>query len=142
MEDMRNELNLARERIRELEQRVYELRIESDSFEGKLKNVLAIDWMQILDNWSDVNEEFKARARKVLDGLMPRELKVIKMRYGIDYDHKYKTAEIARDFCVTQARIRQIEVKAKRRLQHPSRRLFFNTAQTALLREKLKFLID
>ncbi len=51
--------------------------------------------------------------------LTPREEKVLRMRFGIglNTDHTYE--EIGLDFQVTRERVRQIEQKALRKLQHP-----------------------
>jgi len=58
---------------------------------------------------------------KVLNTLNPREAMVLKMRYGL-IDGKAKTLEeVGQYFNVTRERIRQIEVKALRKLRHPSR---------------------
>ncbi|HAA84810.1 MAG TPA: RNA polymerase sigma factor RpoD [Kosmotogaceae bacterium] len=58
---------------------------------------------------------------QVLDTLSPREAMVLKMRYGL-LDGKTKTLEeVGQFFNVTRERIRQIEVKALRKLRHPSR---------------------
>ncbi len=58
---------------------------------------------------------------KVLKTLNPREAMVLKMRYGL-LDGKAKTLEeVGQYFNVTRERIRQIEVKALRKLRHPSR---------------------
>ena len=65
--------------------------------------------------------------------LSPREEKVIKMRFGIDVASEHTLEEVGKDFSVTRERIRQIEVKALRKLRHPSRskklRAFFETAE-------------
>jgi|UniRef100_A0A7V3RE97 RNA polymerase primary sigma factor len=58
---------------------------------------------------------------KVLNTLSQREAMVLKMRYGL-IDGKAKTLEeVGQYFNVTRERIRQIEVKALRKLRHPSR---------------------
>ncbi|BBE30889.1 RNA polymerase sigma factor SigA [Tepiditoga spiralis] len=58
---------------------------------------------------------------KILDTLQPKEATVLKMRYGL-LDGKIKTLEeVGQFFNVTRERIRQIEVKALRKLRHPSR---------------------
>ena len=58
---------------------------------------------------------------KVLETLRPKEAAVLKMRYGL-LDGKMKTLEeVGAFFNVTRERIRQIEVKALRKLRHPSR---------------------
>ena len=59
--------------------------------------------------------------RKVLGSLTPREEKVLRMRFGIGEKYDHTLEEVGEDFEVTRERIRQIEVKALRKLRHPSR---------------------
>lgn len=67
------------------------------------------------------NADLKERVREVLKTLTPREEKVLKMRFGIDVASEHTLEEVGKDFSVTRERIRQIEVKALRKLRHPSR---------------------
>jgi RNA polymerase primary sigma factor len=61
-------------------------------------------------------------AGDVLQTLSPREEKVIRLRFGMDTEGRERTLEeVGEDFKVTRERIRQIEVKALRKLRHPSR---------------------
>jgi RNA polymerase primary sigma factor len=61
-------------------------------------------------------------AGDVLQTLSPREEKVIRLRFGLDTEGRERTLEeVGEDFQVTRERIRQIEVKALRKLRHPSR---------------------
>jgi RNA polymerase primary sigma factor len=61
-------------------------------------------------------------ADDVLQTLSPREEKVIRLRFGLDTEGRERTLEeVGEDFQVTRERIRQIEVKALRKLRHPSR---------------------
>ena len=61
-------------------------------------------------------------AGDVLQTLSPREEKVIRLRFGLDSEGRERTLEeVGEDFQVTRERIRQIEVKALRKLRHPSR---------------------
>jgi len=52
--------------------------------------------------------------------LTPREEKVLRMRFGIglDTDHTYE--EVGLEFSVTRERVRQIEQRALRKMQHPN----------------------
>ena len=61
------------------------------------------------------------QTRKVLATLTPREEKVLRMRFGIGEKSDHTLEEVGQDFAVTRERIRQIEAKALRKLQHPSR---------------------
>jgi RNA polymerase primary sigma factor len=67
------------------------------------------------------SNDLKERVREVLKTLTPREEKVLKMRFGIDVALEHTLEEVGKDFSVTRERIRQIEVKALRKLRHPSR---------------------
>ena len=59
---------------------------------------------------------------EVLNTLTDPEKEIIRMRYGIGYDDSYTLEEVGRKFRLSRERIRQIEVKALRMLQHPSRK--------------------
>ncbi len=59
--------------------------------------------------------------KDILDGLTPREAKVLRMRFGIEMNTDHTLEEVGKQFDVTRERIRQIEAKALRKLQHPSR---------------------
>ena len=65
--------------------------------------------------------DLKKRVREILKTLTPREEKVLKMRFGIDVASEHTLEEVGKDFSVTRERIRQIEVKALKKLRHPSR---------------------
>lgn len=53
--------------------------------------------------------------------LTPREEKVVRMRYGIGEPTQYSLEEIGQRFNLTRERIRQIELKAIRKLRHTKR---------------------
>ncbi|MCC7397117.1 MAG: RNA polymerase sigma factor RpoD [Planctomycetes bacterium] len=77
-------------------------------------------------------EMLKERIESVLSTLTFREREIIKLRYGIGDGYTYTLEEVGRIFRVTRERVRQIEAKAVRKLQHPvrARRLggFFDSA--------------
>jgi RNA polymerase primary sigma factor len=66
-------------------------------------------------------EMLKERIEKVLGTLTFREREIIKLRYGIGDGYTYTLEEVGRIFRVTRERVRQIEAKAVRKLQHPVR---------------------
>jgi RNA polymerase primary sigma factor len=57
----------------------------------------------------------------ILASLTPREEKVVRMRYGIGEPTQYSLEEIGNRFNLTRERIRQIELKALRKLRHVKR---------------------
>jgi len=63
----------------------------------------------------------REQIEKILPTLVPREEKVIRMRFGLDDDCPLTLEEVGREFGVNRERIRQIEAKALRKLRHPSR---------------------
>ncbi|RME04158.1 MAG: RNA polymerase sigma factor RpoD [Planctomycetota bacterium] len=67
------------------------------------------------------HEMLKDKLEKVLDTLTFREREIIKLRYGIGDGYTYTLEEVGRIFKVTRERVRQIEAKAVRKLQHPVR---------------------
>ncbi len=66
-------------------------------------------------------EMLRGRIEKVLKTLSYREREIIKLRYGLGDGYSYTLEEVGHIFKVTRERIRQIEAKAVRKLQQPSR---------------------
>ncbi len=64
----------------------------------------------------------REKIQSVLGTLSYREREIIKLRYGIGDGYTYTLEEVGRIFNVTRERVRQIEAKAVRKLQHPVRR--------------------
>ena len=67
------------------------------------------------------NEMLKDKIENVLRTLTYREREIIKLRYGLGDGYTYTLEEVGRIFKVTRERVRQIEAKAVRKLQHPVR---------------------
>ena len=65
----------------------------------------------------------RQRINDVLKTLTYREREILKLRYGIGDRYTYTLEEVGRIFKVTRERVRQVESKAIRKLQHPVRRL-------------------
>ena len=63
----------------------------------------------------------RERIEDVLQGLSLREREVVKFRFGIGRDTTYTLEELGKKFKVTRERIRQIEIRALKKLQHPTR---------------------
>ncbi|MBI2823831.1 MAG: sigma-70 family RNA polymerase sigma factor [Planctomycetia bacterium] len=63
----------------------------------------------------------KKRIAEVLDELNYREREILRLRYGLADGYSYTLEEVGQIFSVTRERVRQIEAKAVRKLQHPTR---------------------
>jgi RNA polymerase primary sigma factor len=68
-----------------------------------------------------VYTSLKSVTSEILEGLTPREAKVLRMRFGIEMNTDHTLEEVGKQFDVTRERIRQIEAKALRKLRHPTR---------------------
>jgi len=66
-------------------------------------------------------EMLKDKIRQVLGTLTYREREIVKLRYGLGDGQTYTLEEVGKMFNVTRERVRQIEAKAVRKLQHPVR---------------------
>jgi len=71
---------------------------------------------------SATNDMLRQRINDVLKTLTYREREILKLRYGIGDGYTYTLEEVGRIFKVTRERVRQVESKAIRKLQHPVRR--------------------
>jgi len=71
---------------------------------------------------SAAGEMIRTRINDVLKTLTYREREIIKLRYGVGDGYTYTLEEVGRIFKVTRERVRQVESKAIRKLQHPVRR--------------------
>ena len=63
----------------------------------------------------------RQRIEQLLKTLSYREREILKLRYGIGDGYTYTLEEVGRIFKVTRERVRQVEAKAIRKLQHPVR---------------------
>ncbi len=67
-----------------------------------------------------VHADLKGKIREILKSLTERESRILEMRYGLVDGREHTLEEVGDRFRVTRERIRQIELKAIRKLQHPS----------------------
>ena len=113
LEETRRVLNISRHPI-SLDRPVGE---SEDSYFG--------DFIEDSSTESPVNtatqEMLKDKIDSVLKTLTYREREIIKLRYGLGDGYTYTLEEVGRIFKVTRERVRQIEAKAVRKLQHPVR---------------------
>ena len=73
----------------------------------------------------DDSVKYRTTFTEVIKNVLPtlpfREREILKLRYGIGTDHNYTLEEVGKVFKVTRERVRQIEARAIRLLQHPVR---------------------
>ena len=67
------------------------------------------------------NELLREKIEALLKTLTYREREIIRLRYGLGDGYTYTLEEVGRIFKVTRERVRQIEAKAVKKLQHPVR---------------------
>ena len=68
-----------------------------------------------------MHKMLKDKIEQVLKSLTYREREIIRLRYGLGDGYSYTLEETGRIFKVTRERIRQIESKALKKLQHHTR---------------------
>ncbi|MEM7812869.1 MAG: RNA polymerase sigma factor RpoD [Planctomycetota bacterium] len=83
------------------------------------------DFIEDHSSDSPVNAATQEMLKDKIDGVLKtltyREREIIKLRYGLGDGYTYTLEEVGRIFKVTRERVRQIEAKAVRKLQHPVR---------------------
>lgn len=67
------------------------------------------------------NESLKEKIEILFKDLTIREQEVLRLRYGLNDGHVYTLEQIGKIFSITRERVRQIEAKAMKKLQHPTR---------------------
>ena len=90
------------------------------SEEKELKDVI-IDEKSVSPFKTLENSETSSRIEEVLSTLTDREEKIIRMRFGIGVSMEHTLEEVGKHFNLTRERIRQIEIKALKKLRHPAR---------------------
>ncbi|MEA3452114.1 MAG: RNA polymerase sigma factor RpoD/SigA [Bacteroidota bacterium] len=81
----------------------------------------SITLLDILSNKNTMLKEEKDSVKYIINNLLQvlhdRDCKIIKMYYGISYQHKYTLDEIAKELGLTRERIRQLKTKAMYKLK-------------------------
>jgi RNA polymerase primary sigma factor len=67
------------------------------------------------------HSSLKSRIAQVLESLDYREREILRLRYGLADGYTYTLEDVGKVFSITRERVRQIENKALRALQHPTR---------------------
>ena len=66
-------------------------------------------------------QTLKEQIHEAMQTLNYREREILKLRYGLADGYAYTLEEVGKIFQVTRERVRQIESKAVKKLQHPQR---------------------
>ncbi|MFA6066266.1 MAG: RNA polymerase sigma factor RpoD [Candidatus Babeliaceae bacterium] len=122
--ELAKELNIDEKKIKNII-KISKEPISLETPVGESEDAFIKDFIENENDFSPADtvasSDLKERVREVLKSLTPREEKVLKMRFGIDVASEHTLEEVGKDFGVTRERVRQIEVKALRKLRHPSR---------------------
>jgi RNA polymerase primary sigma factor len=68
-----------------------------------------------------LHQEMQRKISKVILSLTPKQQEIIVKRFGLENESEHTLEELGQQFGLTRERIRQVEVKAIRKLQHPVR---------------------
>lgn len=124
IEEMSREANISIEETRRV-MKISKHPISLDRPVGESEDSYFGDFIEDESAESPVNaatqEMLKDKIEQVLKTLTYREREIIKLRYGLGDGYTYTLEEVGRIFKVTRERVRQIEAKAVRKLQHPVR---------------------
>jgi RNA polymerase primary sigma factor len=81
---------------------------------------------------SATHRMLRDRIEATLQSLSFREREIIKLRFGLGVGYTYTLEEVGKIFKVTRERVRQIEAKSLRKLQHPLRSRMLEGFMTGL----------
>ena len=123
-EEISEEMNIPLDKVRQV-LRIAQEPISLETPVGEEEDSQLGDFIEDKDAKSPISEAtftmLKERIGEVLRTLTEREAKVLRLRFGIGDGYPRTLEEVGTEFQVTRERIRQIEVKALRKLRHPVR---------------------
>ena len=123
-EDIAEEMNLPVDKVRQV-LRIAQEPISLETPVGEEEDTLLGDFIEDRNSKSPLSEAAltmrKERVEEALTTLTEREEKVLRLRFGIGDGCPRTLEEVGAEFKVTRERVRQIEVKALRKLRHPVR---------------------
>jgi RNA polymerase primary sigma factor len=99
--------------------------LDASSYEDDDNNLLNVlpDTSQGAPDAKALEDSVRMQLEKVLDALEDREAQVIRLYFGLGDEDPMTLGEIGSRFNVTRERVRQIKMKALRRLQRPKYRV-------------------
>lgn len=93
-----------------------ETSVGDDDEDSKLEDFIE-DVKTISPDRAAARELLRNYVQKAMEGLTPREQKILEMRFGLVDGVSHTLEEVGREFDVTRERIRQIEAKALEKIQ-------------------------
>ena len=121
-EEVASEMNLDVDKVRhimKISQETVSLETSvgsSDNNESALVDFIK-DNKMVMPNKQAARTLLKKHVEEALEGLTPREQKILKIRFGLDDGVTHTLEEVGREFGVTRERIRQIEAKALEKIR-------------------------
>ncbi len=121
-EEIASEMNLDVDKVRhimKISQETVSLETSvgsSDNNESSLVDFIK-DNKMVMPNKQAARTLLKKHVEEALEGLTPREQKILKIRFGLDDGVTHTLEEVGREFGVTRERIRQIEAKALEKIR-------------------------
>jgi RNA polymerase primary sigma factor len=123
-EEIAVEMEMAVDRVREII-KIAQEPVSLDTPIGEEADSRLSDFVEDHDALAPVEAAsfrlLQEKLTEVLDTLTTREVKIIRLRFGLEDGRARTLEEVGQHFGVTRERIRQIEAKALRKLKHPSR---------------------
>ncbi len=124
MEELATELDMDIKKVRQI-MRISQDILSLDAPVGSEEDTSLWDFIEddktmAPDEQTNMNL-LKENLNEMLDFLTPRERKIIKMRFGLEWGDVHTLEEVGKEFWVTRERIRQIEAKTLEKLkEHPN----------------------
>ncbi len=123
-EEIADEMALTPEKVRDLV-KVSQAPVSLETPIGKAEDAHLSDFVEDKEATSPVDAALlrmlRIEVEDVLDTLTPRERRVLQLRFGLIDAHDRTLEEVGQRLGLTRERIRQIEVKALRKLRDPNR---------------------
>ena len=119
-EELAQEMSVPVERVNEI-MRIASEPLSLETPVGEKDSAQLADFIQSNNNQSPsdaaVNLIRREQLDAVLDKLTPRERDVVRMRFGLDDGYAHTLEEVGQRFAVTRERVRQIELRALKKLR-------------------------